>query len=585
MANYISINILQEDNRNTELPRYNPPTFQNANHTHRSNALSESAVVQSIFNTSGNLLSKIPIVKAKCKAELDSQYQKFCNEWNEKFEKFGKPIEEIPEEGWSKEQLLNLISRYSNLTNTELANKLLSGTVYLNTLNTDSSHNQANESSILNQPALLAERTSTLTSIFVEAFKVSQFWNPLHSDEFGIGPFINHQIIRMVANMFGGTGDEIKGFVTSGGTESLMQAARSYRNWGKRTKGIAAGESVIIAPDTFHAALLKAGEDYEIKIKLARTDSNGVVDIDHLKDLARKNKDNLVAIFASAPSYKLGTIDDIKRIAKIANYLNCGMHVDCCLGGFIVNHIYENTDFLTYPGVTSLSCDTHKNGLATKGSSVLVTKPLGEYNLAFDSVYAFPNWACVYATPTMAGSQSSVPAFTAMLAMLCVGKEGYRTIAQTIKQTLTHLTDEITDRYQGKIRIAGLSSVNVLGIQMGDQFRNNAIYGFVHFMKDEGVIFNALKGQLAHFCLTWRFCSDEDMKERFLSAMQRSLEKLEKMNESDTSFPGEGSIYGTLQEVYDPSLVDTSIGTYLENKIFGRQVAEDAVRLWVTAGL
>ena len=44
------------------------------------------------------------------------------------------------------------------------------------------------------------------------------------------------------------------------------------------------------------------------------------------------------------------------------------------------------------PGVTSLSADTHKNGLAPKGSSVLITKNIESRNLAYYSIYSVPEW-------------------------------------------------------------------------------------------------------------------------------------------------------------------------------------------------
>jgi hypothetical protein len=88
-------------------------------------------------------------------------------------------------------------------------------------------------------------------------------------------------------------------------------------------------------------------------------------------------------------SYGLGTIDDIRGLAAIAQQAGVGMHVDSCLGGFIVNFV-ESVDsaYLAVPGVTSLSCDTHKNGWAPKGSSVCIMRSLpdstfGAINLAY----------------------------------------------------------------------------------------------------------------------------------------------------------------------------------------------------------
>jgi glutamate/tyrosine decarboxylase-like PLP-dependent enzyme len=70
-----------------------------------------------------------------------------------------------------------------------------------------------------------------------------------------------------------------------------------------------------------------------------------------------------VALFGSTPSYATGVIDPIAEIAAIAREAGVGMHVDACLGGFIVDNLdHVDGNFLAIPGVTSLSADTHKNG-------------------------------------------------------------------------------------------------------------------------------------------------------------------------------------------------------------------------------
>lgn len=60
-------------------------------------------------------------------------------------------------------------------------------------------------------------------------------------------------------------------------------------------------------------------------------------------------------------------MDDIVALGKIAQRNKIGLHVDCCLGSFIVPFLneagfsIEPFDFRV-PGVTSISCDTHKVG-------------------------------------------------------------------------------------------------------------------------------------------------------------------------------------------------------------------------------
>lgn len=79
--------------------------------------------------------------------------------------------------------------------------------------------------------------------------------------------------------------------------------------------------------------------------------------------LAPQYGNKVVALFGSTPSYATGVIDPIAEIAAIAREAGVGMHVDACLGGFIVDNLdHVDGNFLAIPGVTSLSADTHKNG-------------------------------------------------------------------------------------------------------------------------------------------------------------------------------------------------------------------------------
>lgn len=87
---------------------------------------------------------------------------------------------------------------------------------------------------------------------------------------------------------------------------------------------------------------------------------------------------------------------------------NVGLHVDACLGGFLIPFAKEcgvkipEFDFKV-DGVTSISCDHHKYGFAPKGSSIIMykTKELRRYQ-----VFNYFTWmgGC-YGTPTLGGSK------------------------------------------------------------------------------------------------------------------------------------------------------------------------------------
>ena len=81
-----------------------------------------------------------------------------------------------------------------------------------------------------------------------------------------------------------------------------------------------------------------------------------------------------IMIYSSAPNFPNGIIDPIEELSAIAVERGLGLHVDCCLGGFILpfakklgNAGVDIPDFdFELPGVTSMSVDTHKYGYASK---------------------------------------------------------------------------------------------------------------------------------------------------------------------------------------------------------------------------
>lgn len=70
-------------------------------------------------------------------------------------------------------------------------------------------------------------------------------------------------------------------------------------------------------------------------------------------------------IVGSAINFPDGCQDDITTLGKLAQKYNIGLHVDCCLGSFILPFL-EKAGFPSEPfdfrveGVTAISCDTHK---------------------------------------------------------------------------------------------------------------------------------------------------------------------------------------------------------------------------------
>jgi glutamate/tyrosine decarboxylase-like PLP-dependent enzyme len=313
---------------------------------------------------------------------------------------------------------------------------------------------------------------------------------------------LESEIIAMTAGMLHGETatalnpeDQICGTVTSGGTESILMAMKAYRDWARQEKGITAPE--IIMPHTAHPAFDKAGQYFGIQmVHVPVSEPDFRVDPSAVEERITANT---VAIVGSAGNYPYGLIDPLGELSEIALKHGIGMHVDGCLGGFILPWIeklgYAIPPFdFRLPGVTSMSADTHKYGFALKGTSVILYRA----NIFRRHQYFnIPDWpGGMYASPTASGSRSGGLTAATWAAMVYLGEEGYLKAAGAIMA----VADEI------KNGITAITELTLIGEPtFVISFRSEAVdvYHINDFMKLRGWRFNVLQLPPAlHFCVT-----------------------------------------------------------------------------------
>jgi sphinganine-1-phosphate aldolase len=227
--------------------------------------------------------------------------------------------------------------------------------------------------------------------------------------------------------------DEEAGAVTSGGTESIYNAMYVYREWGRDQKGIT--EPEVVAPSTIHPAHVKAA--HYLGMKVIRVPVNADYEAD-VEAMCAKITPNTVALAGSAGTYPNGVVDPISKLSDLALEYKLGLHVDGCLGGFILPWIeklgYDVPVFdFRLPGVTSISCDTHKYGYALKGTSTINFRSKEFRRYMF---FAQEDWpGGIYASPTVQGSRSTGLSAAMWSAMVTMGEEGYLQAARMIMDT------------------------------------------------------------------------------------------------------------------------------------------------------
>ncbi len=274
--------------------------------------------------------------------------------------------------------------------------------------------------------------------------------NPLHADVFPSTSKFEAEIVSMTARLLGANEtNEIVGTVTSGGTESILLALKTYRDFARDKKGITAPE--IIAPVSAHAAFDKAAQYFNLKLVHIPLRDDMRADVDAAR---RALNQNTIALVGSAPCFPYGVIDPIAELSELARAHGVGFHTDACLGGFVLpfaeklGYPVPPFDF-RLPGVTSMSADTHKYGYAAKGTSVVLYRGR---ELRHYQYYTATDWSGgLYFSPTFAGSRPGALSATAWAAMISIGQAGYLDATRAILETATKIKNGIRELPELKI--------------------------------------------------------------------------------------------------------------------------------------
>jgi glutamate/tyrosine decarboxylase-like PLP-dependent enzyme len=268
------------------------------------------------------------------------------------------------------------------------------------------------------------------------------------------------EVVAMTASLLGGDSQTV-GNMTTGGTESLLMAVKTARDWARVHKPEATAPEMIL-PATAHPAFEKAAHYFSVK----------PVHIPILPDF-RANvvatraaiSPNTILIVGSAPSYPQGVVDPIEDLAEIAQEHNLPCHVDACVGGFMLPFVrklgYPVPDFgFEVPGVTSISVDLHKYAYAAKGASVILYRDAA---LRRHQFFVYTDWSGgIYPSPTMTGTRPGGPIAAAWAIMNHLGEEGYLSITDTVMKTVSKLREGV-DAIPG-IEILGNPAMSILAL-------------------------------------------------------------------------------------------------------------------------
>ncbi|KAF2708428.1 sphingosine-1-phosphate lyase-like protein [Pleomassaria siparia CBS 279.74] len=379
----------------------------------------------------------------------------------------------LPVEGWSEERVMKALTDLEAMEHTRWEDGRVSGAVY--------------------------HGGSELIKLQTEAFGKFTVANPIHPDVFPGVRKMEAEIVAMVLSLFNAPETAV-GVTTSGGTESILMACLSARQKAYHERGVT--EPEMILPETAHTAFRKAGEYFKIKVHLVacKAPSYKV----HLASVSRLINPNTVLLVGSAPNFPHGIIDDISGLSRLAHKRKLPLHVDCCLGSFVIPLLtkagFDSEPFdFKLKGVTSISCDTHKYGFAPKGNSTVLYRS-DEYRKY--QYFISPDWSGgVYASPSIAGSRPGALIAGCWASLVRQGQSGYIDACHKIVGTRTKIEAAIREKPElaPDLKIVGKPLVSVVAFLS----ETLDIYDIADAMSEKGWHLNALQSPAAiHIAVT-----------------------------------------------------------------------------------
>jgi len=397
-----------------------------------------------------------------------------------------------------------------------------------------------------------------------EVYALNSQANPLHTDLWPSGTKYESEIVAMTATMLGGGGigdgpgrdTGVCGTVSSGGSESIQLAMKTYRDHALATRGIT--EPEMIVPISAHAAFDKAAQYFGINIIHIPTGPDWRADVAATEAAIT---DNTVVIVGSAPSYPHGVVDPIEELSELARARGIGFHTDGCLGGFVLPWAEKlgwpvpAFDF-RLPGVTSISADTHKYGYAAKGTSVVLYRSM---ELRHHQYFTITDWpGGLYASPSFAGSRPGALSAACWAALVSTGESGYLAATRAILETADRVKASIRADF-AELEIFG-DPLFVVAVRSVDDTLD--IYRVLDAMTARGWSLNGLHRPAAmHLCITQR-TTQPDVSDRFLVDLRGAIEEV---RANPTAEGGMAPIYGMANTIPERGLVADAMLDHMDS--------------------
>ena len=266
-------------------------------------------------------------------------------------------------------------------------------------------------------------------------------WNALFTFQEAAAARMENEVLDICTALAGG-GPESRANLTSGGTESNFCALHAMRNWAREHHPeVTAPE--IVAPYSTHSTVHKTARILDIKVITVPQRDDLSADMEALSAAIGPNT---IGIVGSAPNWPYGCVDPIGEMAKLALENDLWLHVDACVGAYILPFFRELGEQipaydLRIEGVRSLSGDLHKYGYAPKPCSTIIWKAQEEQSYHYLPI---TEWPCgLYLSQGFVGSRPLAPVAATWALMHHLGREGYIENARRLLNVRNSIIDKV----------------------------------------------------------------------------------------------------------------------------------------------
>lgn len=230
--------------------------------------------------------------------------------------------------------------------------------------------------------------------------------------------------------------------ITTGGSESLFLAMKAARERARDLKPRIT-EPELLLTHTTYPVFNKAAHALGINVVQVSSSANYAAD---LAALASAVTPNTIMLVGGAPPFPYGVVDPLEDLSALAEKHDLWLHVDACIGGFVLpfaeslGRPLPLFDF-RLPACQSMSIDFHKYGYSMRGCSAVI---LRDQSLSQYQSFRSDTWpAGDYVSENMSGSRNAGPVASAWAVINYLGYQGYRERMATILGAMDRLVELI----------------------------------------------------------------------------------------------------------------------------------------------